>query len=315
MKKFISFALSGLIFAGGSAGALNNRLAVPAAKEEPKKEVKVSKSQRVKNFAKGVMLFPFKFAWGVVKYHLIAGGVLLGDFVAVTAYMGYFFYSAIDACQYAAGHMDEISVEARFDSLEQANFSDYISRAIDAFYDLGSGDKLAVIYIVQNLSALSAVKNHHWRDAYTAFEAARGQSVDREANSNVQVNLNALANLPETIRNMVERGAGGAINLSSVNLLATHIRENVICSRETINPNTQFVFAGSITSEQFEAARVALLELSRTLGAENQSDIHGFCRDLVHIKRALVAQGVLPRSQPEPQPGASGGSLSTADLD
>lgn len=315
MKKFISFALSGLIFAGGSAGALNNRLAVPAAKEEPKKEVKVSKSQRVKNFAKGVMLFPFKFAWGVVKYHLIAGGVLVGDVVAVGAYVSYFLYSAIDACQYAAGRMDEISAEAGFDSLEQANFSDYILQAIDAFDDLASGDKLAVTYIVKNLSALSAVKNHHWRDAYTAFEAARGQSGDREANSNVQVNLNALANLPETIRNMVERGAGGAINLGSVNLLTTHIRENVICSGETIDANTQFVFVGSITPEQFKAAREALQELSSTLGAANQSAIHGFCKDLVHIKRALVAQGVLPQSQPEPQPGASGGSLSIADLD
>lgn len=287
MKKFISFALSGLIFAGGSAGALNNRLAVPAAKEEPKKEVKVSKSQRVKNFAKGVMLFPFKFAWGVVKYHLIVGGVLVGDFAAVTAYMGYFFCSAIDACQYAAGHMDEISVEAGFDPLEQANFSDYIGLAIDAFHDLASGDKLAVIYIVQNLSALSAVKNHHWRDAYTAFEAARGQSGDREANSNVQVNLNALANLPETIRNMVVCGAGGAINLGDVDLLATHIRANVICSRETIDINTQFVFVGSITSEQFKAAGDALRNLSNTLGAAKQSNIHEFCKDLVYIKRAL----------------------------
>lgn len=311
MKKFISFALSELIFAGGSAGALNNRLAVPAAKEEPKKEVKVSKSQRVKNFAKGVMLFPFKFAWGVVKYHLIAGGVLFGDFVAVTAYMRYFLYGAIDACQYAAGHMNEIFAEARFDPLEQANFIDYISRAIDAFYGLASGDDQALTYIVQNLSALSAVKNHHWRDAYTAFEAARGQSGDRKANSNVQVNLNALANLPETIHNMVERGTNGAINLDSVDLLVTHIRTNVICSRETIDANTQFVFVGNITPKQFEDARVALMRLRSELGAENETPVIAFCNALVYIKRALVAQGVLPRSQP----GASGGSLSTADPD
>lgn len=318
MKKFISFALSGLIFAGGSAGALNNRLAVLAAKEEPKKEVKVSKSQRVKNFAKGVVLFPFKFAWGVVKYNLIAGGVLLGEGALAYRYLCYYVGSIIDACVYAQDHMDEIFEEARFDPLERANFSDHIGQVTDAFNSLALGDRNAIVYMVQNLSALSAVKNHHWREAYTAFEAARGQSGAREANSDVHVNLSALADLPTVIRNMVEHDESGDINLDSVGLLVTHIRANIICGQTTINAYTQFTFAGNITPEQFAAARVALQELSSALGAANQSDIHGFCRDFVYIKRALIDQNILPvnapEDSPEPEPVPTGdGSIDDLD--
>ncbi len=263
MKKYLAFILGSIIFvqSGPFASATNkNQTQVPSEK-------KISTSEKIKEISKKVALAPIKTCWWVIKYNLIAAGVLMCDMVAVVGGTLVYAKHLVNKLNCAIRKLESTN---NYDLDKRIDLISYIQSVLTKMTKHTSygniNTLMAEIYLASTIADL--IKENKFDEAYRVLQERRRTTSDVPSENVVEVNMN---NMDEVLRKIDE-----ALSIKNreeqeqaARALFEYIHSNFVRRLDdrdvSISSGDQFRFVGAVDTGKIKLAFRKLTRLSNAM--------------------------------------------------